>query len=90
VFGLSRLNGGGHRNGAVKVELTDGREFIIREPLRRWTSIYRGAAASNSMLQIKLTDGKIMPVHPMWVRWFEEVPEEEAERSGGLESQLHR
>lgn len=59
---------------AIRIELADGRGFLLDATLDRWEKAFQSAMSQNAAIEIALPDGSIMPIDPRLVRSFREEP----------------
>jgi hypothetical protein len=63
----------------IKVRLTEGEELLIDVNLDEWNKAFQRAAASNGMLEIEDSRGRVLAINPDRVLFLEEVSQEERE-----------
>lgn len=61
---------------AVRVQLNDGVELILRVGLEEMREAYRRAVDNNQLLEVESADGKTRAVNPNQILFFEKIEED--------------
>jgi len=62
----------------IRIELADGREFLLDAALDQWEQAFQLAMSKNVALEVESPDGSVFPIDPRSVRSFREEPEGQA------------